>query len=519
MQTAEFDEQRPYAAWWRPVAGWILLGLAVRTVLAFVVPLFPDETYYWEWSRRLAPGYFDHPPGIAYLIAFGRALFGESTAGVRVGPAIAAVIVQVGAAVGAYHLGGAVAARRAALLTTVLPLATLGLVLATPDAPLLAFAMLTLVAVDRALASPLRTTHSTLWWCAAGLALGAALVSKYTAVLVPASLFVACALHPQLRTRFAEPGPYIATVIAAAMFAPVVLWNADNEWISFRFQLGLGFGSGAKGNVLTRELELVGGQLGLATPILAVMLANATWQALRGNSARKFALGAMALGPIVFFAISATRRSVEANWPALAYPAAIMLLASSTMSANAQTWWKRGVALAAALLLVASLQAWKPLLPLAPRKDPIARAHGWTQLAAVVDSVARSTAANRDTATTLWLAAERYQEASELAYHLPGNPEVLSLNIAGRANQYDLWKTPYNSIRLGDALVASFDANPEGDARAALVSAWFRETRVGPAIALRRGKGEVAHRKIWIFDDAFAVPRDTGAVDIRGRNR
>jgi hypothetical protein len=22
----------------------------------------PDETYYWEWSQWLAPGYYDHPP-------------------------------------------------------------------------------------------------------------------------------------------------------------------------------------------------------------------------------------------------------------------------------------------------------------------------------------------------------------------------------------------------------------------------------------------------------------------------
>jgi 4-amino-4-deoxy-L-arabinose transferase-like glycosyltransferase len=554
MPTAEFDDERSDAAWWRPVAGLILLGLAVRTVLALVVPLFPDETYYWEWSRRLTAGYFDHPPGIAYLIASGTALFGDTTAGVRFGSAVAAVIVQVVAALTAYRLGGAGAARRAALLTTVVPLATLGLVLATPDAPLLAFAALTLLALDRALAARIRSGASTMWWCVAGATLGAAFVSKYTAVLIPASLFVACAVHPRLRARFAEPGPYVATIIAALMFAPVVLWNANNDWISFRFQLGHGFGAGAKGNVLTRELELVGGQLALATPILAVLLAAATWRALRdgwragaGNRgrdrpyhhdlrdavdesstlpARKFALGVMALGPLVFFAISATRRSVEPNWPALAYPAAIVLLASTALHDVWHRWWKRGVVLASVVLAVAILQAWKPILPLAPRKDPIARAHGWNQLATAVDSMykdpfvgARAFVANGDGSTTRWLAAERYQDASELAYHLPGHPHVFSLNIAGRANQYDLWPTPYSEIDDGDALVASFDANPDGDARAAIVAGWFRESLEGPVVALRRGSGEVAHRKIWLFRNAYAVPRDTGAVDIRGRNR
>ena len=417
--------------------------------------------------------------------------------------------------------------------------------------------MLTLFALDRALASPVRSTQSTTWWCVAGVALGLAFLSKYTAVLIPASLFVACIVHPNLRRRFAEPGPYLATVLAALMFAPVVLWNASNEWISFRFQLGHGFGTGAKGNVITRELELIGGQLALATPILAIMLAAATWWALRDGwrarvadvlepsdtgelaqsrngsrpdtrnlPTRRFALGAMALGPIVFFAISATRRSVEANWPALAYPAAIVLLASASQSATMHRWWKRGVIFAGVLLAVAALQAWKPLIPLAPRKDPIARAHGWDQLASVVDSMSRDAfVAPQDIATTSgnsstrWLAAERYQDASELAFHLPGHPQVFSLNIAGRANQYDLWPTPYSEIRNGDALVASFDANPDGDARAAVVASWFRESREGPVVALRRGAGEVAHRKVWLFRDAYAVPADTGGVDIRGRNR
>jgi len=45
---------------------WVLLlALGVRLIIAALVPLHPDEAYYWEWSRHLAAGYFDHPPAIA----------------------------------------------------------------------------------------------------------------------------------------------------------------------------------------------------------------------------------------------------------------------------------------------------------------------------------------------------------------------------------------------------------------------------------------------------------------------
>jgi hypothetical protein len=60
----------------RPELTIILAGAVVRLVLAAVIPPVPDETYYWEWSRRLAGGYFDHPYGIALSIRAGTALFG-----------------------------------------------------------------------------------------------------------------------------------------------------------------------------------------------------------------------------------------------------------------------------------------------------------------------------------------------------------------------------------------------------------------------------------------------------------
>ncbi len=50
---------------------WSAIGLIVvlRAVAAFTLPLTGDEAYYWEWSRRLAFGYVDHPPAVAWTIA------------------------------------------------------------------------------------------------------------------------------------------------------------------------------------------------------------------------------------------------------------------------------------------------------------------------------------------------------------------------------------------------------------------------------------------------------------------
>ena len=63
----------------------------VRLVFAALLPPFPDETYYWAWSRHLAAGYFDHPPVVAWLIRFGDVLLAPMRASpsafsIRLGP-------------------------------------------------------------------------------------------------------------------------------------------------------------------------------------------------------------------------------------------------------------------------------------------------------------------------------------------------------------------------------------------------------------------------------------------------
>ena len=507
---------------WTSAASWILVAAVLRAGLSGLVPLLPDETYYWEWSRQLAAGYFDHPPGIALLIAAGTRLLGSTAMGVRAGPAIAALLMHVASVVCAWQLAGRGpsgrrAATRAAMLVTLIPIASLGLVLATPDAVLFVSAMFALLGVERALASPLRSWRSLGWWTVAGLGLGAAFVAKYTAVLLPMGLVIACVIHPALRKRFAEPGPWLASVIGLGLFAPVVAWNALHDWVSFRFQLGHGFTPSARGHPLSRELEMLGGQIGLASPILFLLMAGAVWFALRDGwrmrrdlepadpMTRRFALAVISVAPLAFFAVSAWRRPVEANWPAMMYPSAILLLATNGQSWSYGRWWHRGQAFAAILLAIVAWQAATPILPIPPRKDPIARAHGWDTLAAVVDHARHS---DFLTGTVdRWVAADRYQDASQLAFHLPDQPTVFALNLGGRTSQYDIWPNAYDRIRPGDGLVAAFDANAKGDSLAGVVGAWFAESQRGVTVPLRRGDGIVTERRIWLYRSARDVPK------------
>src|SRR5262245_18790789 len=150
------------------VAGLVRLGIAAAT------PLFPDETYYWDWSRHLAPGYYDHPPMIAWLIRFGTVLAGDTAFGVRLFPVLAGVYAADFVCLTARRIGGTRAANIAGIVFAVVPMAAAGLVDATPDAPTLAAAAATIYALARALEAPERSIDTLRWRGVAGLALGLA---------------------------------------------------------------------------------------------------------------------------------------------------------------------------------------------------------------------------------------------------------------------------------------------------------------------------------------------------------
>ncbi len=490
--TAPAHERRA----WRAALAVTAAAAVVRLLFAAWLPLFPDETYYWEWSRRLAGGYFDHPPMIALLVRAGAILGIGGPLGVRLGSVLAGTLAAVAVAGIARRLGGGEAAVRAAVILALMPLVASGLVLATPDAPLLAASAGGLYFVVRALQSVPRSRASLAWWSAAGVALGLAFASKYTSILLPLTITAAVLLRPSLRARLREPGPYVACLLATLVFLPVLQWNAAHDWVSFRFQLAHGLGA-PKGSALKRELDLVGGQLGLVSPIVFVLMAGAVWRTLRRplDDAR-FALAVVAVGSWVFFVYSASRRAVEPNWPAPSYIPGIVLLAVMTAGVGAMRWLRRGIALAAVLVGVLYLHALVPVLPLPARRDPIARGAGWEGVAARVRDAQRAAGARA------WAGAERYQDVSELAYHLPGQPIAFCTCLRGRRNQYELWPTFAQRASSGDALVLALDERPEGtvhEAAAALAPHFERITR-GELAPQLRGADTVSLRRVWILD-------------------
>ena len=410
------------------------------------IDLVPDEAHYWEWSRRLDWSYYSKGPMVAYLIAVSTRLGGSTEFFVR----LPAVLLALGTEITLYLLARALfASERAAflaiLITTFIPLFSAGSVLMTIDAPLMFFWAVAILAFWEANRSRAFRRDGKGWWILLGFVLGLGLLSKYTmALFVPCGLlYLAFSSKPSALLRW----PLGAVLIAGVLFTPVLLWNAQHQWVSLRHVVGQ---AGLSGDAQSNFFQFLGSQIGVVSPFLFLALTAAIFRCwrLRRTEVREQSLFlVMFSAPVLLFFLSwSVFSKVQANWAAPGYLAAVIALAAwwdnilgekrSTPKRRASALYSLILLPGALLVLVAHFPAALDLagIDLPARLDPTRRLHGWKDMGSAVGAVLEGSE-NRD----LFLLSDTYQIASEMAFYVPGQPQPYNVNLGRRMNQYDLW--------------------------------------------------------------------------------
>ena len=394
---------------------FILACLLSRVVLyVFIqtsgVGLMPDEAQYWTWSLFPDIGYYSKPPGIAWQIAAGTALFGPTSLGVRfialLLPIASALIVRAIVRQLANTSDGWLAAT-AFILS---PLGMTGAFLATTDSGMVFFWLLAAYWYVRLKDRPARFFAAALF-----IAFGA--LWKWMAYSFWLVILASKPKREELSTVLA------AMALSLIGLVPALLWNAEHGWEGMYHVSSTIFAqhtSHAPGNPVSFFLAGVA----LITPGFFLL----ALPAFKEPRARFLSLAIVIIWGGLFFL--SMFRKVQGNWAivaqALFFPLLGVVLSTKP---SWQRWpYRAAISLALACQLFVLATPYAGLFTICPFKQGI----GLDCASALNEA---GYIPGKD-----FLFADRYQTTSQLWFYGPNQAKTYFFNIKGlRHNHFNFW--------------------------------------------------------------------------------
>jgi dolichol-phosphate mannosyltransferase len=438
------------------VVNWasaLLIVMVVRVIIAALVPISPEEAYHWNFARHLDWSYYDHPPMVAWAIALGRLVLGDTAMGVRLIPLLFSLGTTVVLARLARRFYGEAAATWTVFLLALEPCVSVIGGWGFPDSPLLFFWSLTLAWVWRAIEG-----QSRLWWLLAGSALGAGMLSKYTAAFLVPSLFCYLLLSWRDRRWLVTPWPYLSGLVSLVVFLPVLYWNWQHHWGSFHFQSTARFQAANDFSLRAGAIFLGEQWLGIL-PLTLPLAGIAFWRGARSSRLEERFLFWMFLPMFAFFGMFGFTPSYHLLWGLPAYLALTVLMAGALTEGDNRlarffvAKWKSIVVLASMLVVLVMFHAaW-----VIPGIPPLRETYGWDEAAARAKAEQRGLP---EGSFYLAIGNRSYPFPSQLAFHLDAPNEVHAtnlLNIDGL--QYRFWDDPKQLIGSDAVIVMESGKN------------------------------------------------------------
>ena len=240
----------------RGLMGLLLGGLIYRTIVAiWLLPGF-DEAYYYLYSRHLNWSYFDHPVMVALTTGLGWWTTGIiSPLTIRVGALLLYGISLMLLYLAARRMYNPAVGQMTMAFGTLMPLIVIAFgILTSPDNGLMLFWSATLLAaLWEFFPNRRRLNHYGVignayiptWRVALlGGLVGLACISKYHGFILGLGLVGFCLSRRPYRKVFQSLWLLASVGCFALALFPLLYWNAQHDWISFRFHLGMRFDGG-----------------------------------------------------------------------------------------------------------------------------------------------------------------------------------------------------------------------------------------------------------------------------------
>ncbi len=303
---------------------------------------------------------------------------------------------------------------------------------------------------------------------------GLAMLCKYTAIFVGITVLGVIVSQPKLRRLLRDRRLYGAIAIALLFVLPILIWNLQNNWLSFQYYLTRSVDSG-DGPTLRPDAVvffwLTAGLI-LSPPLVWAMVRSVSFKgSLDSPTYRPMTMG-LFLTSTGLLSLVGLFSTALYYWNILAYLLLLPLIPLFFLQENSAILRHRGWL--TGIEILGTVVAWLLvinycLLPVSalwgPDGDPDGRmSFGWNQVAAVVADYAPQ--------HELLLTTD-YRSASALAYVLNNNTV---LAVSDRIDQFDVWASTRPLI---------------GKSALVLADDWHPFTQTGP-LALEPGWIQVA---------------------------
>jgi 4-amino-4-deoxy-L-arabinose transferase-like glycosyltransferase len=333
------------------------------------------------------------------------------------------------------------------------------------------------------------------WWLGVGVAVGCGLLSKYTALFFGAEILLWLLLVKEQRRWLPSPWPYLGGIVAFAVFSPVILWNADHQWVSFIKQLGR-----ARVEELTLKYlgEMLPTQFAFATPSVFILGVLGLYALARRRAANATAAALINISIwmlFLYFVWHSLHSRVEANWLGPLYPAFAIAAAFAAWDAH---WSVRTQSLVTAsrnwalpisvLLFVVLIVQTNTGLFTGFRRDATVRSVGvgWPQLAQEIEAI-------RVAQNASCVLAADYGTTSWLMFYLPKGTCVAQFQQRYR---WTFMNEPHADLLRGRALLIG----PEGASPAYRAS--FARVEKLTVLARKRSGVPLENYQVDVLDGA-----------------
>jgi len=472
----------------------------VKIILAFALELGNDEAYYWLYSQYLQWNYFDHPPMVALWIRLFTANLSlqEYEGFLRLGSVI-------GCLLSSWFLFSAVTllhSERAGWLAVVMynisfySGITAGLYI-MPDSPEMVFWTLALLLIARI------TKNENGWtdWLLFGLVAGLCIMSKVHG----AFLWLGMGGYTLFRRRswLRRPQLYLALVITLIIISPILFWNIDYNFVTFRFH--------SKRVDINRMipharwfLKELGSQIGFNNPVNFLVIFSGLIAFYRKRVAYQPALAIFNFAglPLAFLLlfISLFRNVTLPHWSGPAYVTlmplgAVWLVDRSQKAFPAILKWGT-VAFILAYLAYSALVNFYPGTYGSHNQNDYGRGditldmYGWRQASMQFDSLYKDDIANKKMPANAAMVTTHWWGAHvEYYFARPLGLKMIGVGKPAHLNDY-LWTNKWRQSQTN--LDSAYCIIPADD-RYYLPSDFFQTNELALTIDVNRG-GKLAHQ-------------------------